>query len=80
MGWSVNRPTGLTFHRPGLSTRGYTLLTPHGDACAYLIDLQGRVVHRWKFTHIKPGLRTAARQRQPVDDRLGREPGDAAAR
>jgi len=55
MGWSVNRPTGLTFHRPGLSTRGYTLLTPHGDACAYLIDLEGAVVHRWKFTHIKPG-------------------------
>jgi hypothetical protein len=55
MGWSVNRPTGLTFHRPGLSTRGYTLLTPHGDTCAYLIDLEGRVVHRWKFTHITPG-------------------------
>lgn len=55
MGWSVNRATGLTFHRPGLSTKGYTLLTPHGDTCAYLIDLEGRVVHRWKFTHIKPG-------------------------
>jgi hypothetical protein len=55
MGWSVNRPTGLTFHRPGLSTRGYTLLTPHGDASTYLIDLHGRVVHRWTFTHIKPG-------------------------
>jgi outer membrane protein assembly factor BamB len=55
MGWSVNRPTGLTFHRPGLSTKGYTLLTPHGDSCAYLIDMAGRVVHRWAFTHIKPG-------------------------
>ncbi len=55
MGWSVNRPTGLTFHRPGLSTKGYTLLTPHGDASTYLIDLDGRVVHRWTFTHIKPG-------------------------
>ena len=55
MGWSVNRPTGLTYHRPSLSTRGYTLLTPHGDTCTYLIDLEGRVVHRWKFTHIKPG-------------------------
>ena len=55
MGWSVNRATGLTFHRPGLSTRGYTLLTPHGDTCTYLIDLLGQVVHRWKFTHIKPG-------------------------
>ena len=55
MGWSVNRATGLTFHRPGRSTKGYTLLTPHGDSSAYLIDLEGRVVHRWTFTHIKPG-------------------------
>jgi outer membrane protein assembly factor BamB len=55
MGWSVNRTTGLTWHRPGLSTKGYTLLTPHGDTCAYLIDMQGQVVHRWKFAHIKPG-------------------------
>lgn len=55
MGWSVSRPTGLTFHRPDRSTKGYTLLTPHGDSCAYLIDIDGRVVHRWTFTHIKPG-------------------------
>lgn len=55
MGWSINRPTGLTFHRPGLSTKGYTLLTPHGDASTYLIDIDGRVVHRWVFHHIKPG-------------------------
>src|SRR6266571_416967 len=55
MGWSVNRPTGLTFHRSGLSTKGYTLLTPHGDVSAYLIDMDGRVVHRWVFEHIKPG-------------------------
>ena len=55
MGWSVNRPTGLTFHRPGLSTKGYTLLTPHGDTATYLIDMDGRVVHRWVFSHIKPG-------------------------
>jgi hypothetical protein len=55
MGWSINRPTGLTFHRPGLSTKGYTLLTPHADTCTYLIDMAGRVVHRWKFTHVEPG-------------------------
>src|SRR5262249_36280370 len=55
VGWSINRPTGLTFHRPGLSTKGYTLLTPHGDTCCYLIDIAGCVVHRWKFSHILPG-------------------------
>jgi len=55
MGWSISRPTGLTFHKPGLSTKGYTLLTPHGDQSTYLIDMQGRVVHRWVFNHIRPG-------------------------
>lgn len=55
MGWSINRPTGLTFHRSGHSTKGFTLVTPHGDSCCYLIDMAGRVVHRWTFVHIKPG-------------------------
>ncbi|MFP6808339.1 MAG: aryl-sulfate sulfotransferase [Pseudomonadales bacterium] len=55
MGWSISRPTGLTYHRPDLSTKGYTLLTPHGDQSTYLIDMQGRVVHRWTFDHIHPG-------------------------
>ena len=70
MGWSVNRPTGLTFHRPGLSTKGYTLLTPHGDACAYLIDMDGRVVHRWRFAAHPAGVRPPARERPPAHDRL----------
>ena len=55
MGWSYVRPTGLTYHQPTLSTKGYTLFTPHGDSHCYLIDMAGRVVHRWQFTHIHPG-------------------------
>ncbi len=55
MGWSINRPTGLTWHMSNLSTKGYTLLTPHGDDTCYLIDMAGRVVHTWAFSHIKPG-------------------------
>jgi len=55
MGWSINQATGLTFHKPSQSTKGYTLLTPHGDQSTYLIDMEGRVVHRWHFTHIHPG-------------------------
>ncbi len=55
MGWSINRPTGLTFHRPALSTKGYTLFTPHGGDAAFLIDIQGRIVQQWKFEHIRPG-------------------------
>ena len=45
MGWSVNRPTGFTYHRTGLSTKGYTLFTPHGDHKTYLIGMDGQIVH-----------------------------------
>ena len=55
MGWSVNRPTGLTWNRPDLTTKGYTLVTPSSDQAAYLIDMDGRVVHSWTFSTIKPG-------------------------
>ena len=55
MGWSVNRPTGLTFHRTGRSTKGYTLITPGQDNAAYLLDIDGRIVHRWVFHSIDPG-------------------------
>ena len=55
MGWSVNRPTGLTWNRPDLTTKGYTLITPSSDQAAYLIDMEGRVVHTWTFSTIKPG-------------------------
>jgi len=55
VGWSVNRATGLTFHRPDLSTKGYTLLTPSSDKSAFLIDMEGRIVHRWTFDTINPG-------------------------
>ncbi|MCP5026522.1 MAG: PQQ-binding-like beta-propeller repeat protein [Actinomycetia bacterium] len=45
----------MTFHRPSRSTKGYTLLTPSHDRSAYLIDAEGRVVHRWTFDTIEPG-------------------------
>ena len=54
MGWSVNRPTGLTHHLPQRSTKGYTLLTPHGGDSTYLIDMDGRIVHRWRLTDVRP--------------------------
>jgi len=55
MGWSVNRPTGLTWNQPELSTKGYTLVTPSSDQTAYLLDMDGRVVHTWTFETINPG-------------------------
>ncbi len=55
MGWSINRLTGLTFHRPEVSTKGYTLVTPHAGNSCYLIDMDGCIVHEWKFHSIRPG-------------------------
>jgi hypothetical protein len=54
MGWSLSRPPGLTTHNPAYSFKGYTLLTPIGGDSVYLIDLQGAVVHRWRFTDALP--------------------------
>lgn len=55
MGWSINRATGLTHHDPDQSTHGYTLVTPGNGRHAYLIDIDGRIVHRWAFETIDPG-------------------------
>lgn len=54
MGWSVNRPTGLTHHLPQRSTKGYTLIIPGGGDSIYLIDMAGRIVHRWRVTDARP--------------------------
>ena len=59
MGWSPFRPTGLTHHDPGLSFKGYTLLAPIGGDSALLLDMDGRIVHRWRvpgFTVFCPKL------------------------
>src|SRR5262245_61379195 len=53
MGWSTRRATGLTLHEPSRSFKGYTLLAPLAGDAAYLLDIDGRVVHRWRL----PGFR-----------------------
>ena len=55
MGWSPYRTTGLTHHDRAQSFKGYTLATPTGGDSAYLLDMDGRIVHRWRFTAIRPG-------------------------
>ena len=55
MGWSSFRATGLTGHDPARSTDGYTLITPTGGDCSYLIDVEGRIVHRWRYETVVPG-------------------------
>jgi hypothetical protein len=54
MAWSEFRPTGLTYKDP-LYTGGYTLVTPIGGDSTYLIDEDGRIVHRWSTRGFQPG-------------------------
>ena len=49
MGWPIHRPTGLTHHNPARSSKGYTLVCGTNSNDAVLIDMQGRVVHRWRI-------------------------------
>ena len=54
MGWSVARKTGLTYHRPQLSVKGFTIVSPLAGDSSYLIDMGGRIVHRWRFEGVTP--------------------------
>ena len=48
MGWSLHRATGLTFHSPAQSFKGYTLVTPIAADYSVLLDMSGQVVQRWR--------------------------------
>ena len=51
MGWSTHHPVGLIHYSPQHSYRGYTLFATHrGSYHANLIDMEGRVCHRWHST------------------------------
>lgn len=56
MGWSAYRKTGLTYHNPNKSFKGFTLVSPPGTDSALLIDMEGRVVKRWHFPDFRPGF------------------------
>lgn len=48
MGWSTHHPIGLIYYAPQHTYRGYTLTTNvRGGGYANLIDMEGRVCHRW---------------------------------
>jgi hypothetical protein len=55
MGWSPFRKTGLTYHQPAQSYKGYTLITPSGGDASFLLDMDGRIVHTWRYRDIRPG-------------------------
>ena len=47
MARSEHHPNGLIHYNPALSYRGYSLFTADKDK-AFLIDMQGRIVHQWQ--------------------------------
>lgn len=54
MGWSTAQRFGLTHHRPQRSFKGYTLVVPLSGDSVFLVDLDGRFVHRWQFNGFSP--------------------------
>jgi hypothetical protein len=53
VGWSAFRKTGLTYHKPAASVKGYTLVTPLSGNASYLLDMAGRVVHAWRYPQLR---------------------------
>ncbi|MBI3016252.1 MAG: hypothetical protein HYY65_14580, partial [Candidatus Tectomicrobia bacterium] len=65
-GWPSVYPTGTTIHNPEKAFNGYTLIAPldagkptdefyANPGTAYLLDMNGNVVHQWKLP-FPPGL------------------------
>ena len=48
MGWSKHHKNGLIYYSPQKCSQGYTLVTPTGGNFVNLIDMEGRVCHRWQ--------------------------------
>ena len=61
MGWSQFRNVGLTHHEPLKSVKGYTLVAPLSGDSAYLVNMDGLVVQRWR----SEGFRVFKAQLQP---------------
>ena len=49
MGWSIHHPVGLIHHSPMYSYKGYTLVSTNGGKFAALLDMEGRICHRWEY-------------------------------
>ena len=47
MGWSAYHAKGLIHYSPHHTYRGYTLVTNLGGNQSVLIDMEGRICHRW---------------------------------
>ncbi|MCH7787740.1 MAG: oligosaccharide flippase family protein, partial [Chloroflexi bacterium] len=73
MGWSIHHPIGLIYYAPQHCYLGYTLVTTTGGDHATLIDMEGRICHRWYFSegiqhaYLLPNGNLLARMRPSKD-------------
>ena len=73
MGWSQHHPVGLIYSAPQHCFRGYTLTTNNRGQSAHLIDLEGRVCHRWQsdqgigYAYLLPSGNLLLRTSPPED-------------
>ena len=78
MGWSTHHPVGLIYYAPQHSYRGYTLTTNNRGLHANLIDMEGRICHRWQsdegigYAYLLPNGHLLLRT-NPPDDAGGAE-------
>ena len=56
MGWSLHHPNGLIYYASQSCYRGYTLFSNLRGHDANLIDMEGRICHRW---HSRQGINYA---------------------
>ena len=72
MGWS-QRPTGLSRYQPANAYRGYTLFTTLMGNHTNLVDMEGRICHRWhsaegiNYAYLLPNGNLLARTGPPKD-------------
>ena len=78
MGWSTHHAVGLIYYAPQHCYRGYTLITNNRGFHATLIDMEGRVCHRWHsdegigYAYLLPNGHLLLRT-NPPDDAGGAE-------
>ena len=85
MGWSIHHPTRLIHSTPELSYEGYTLIATNYGFHASLIDMEGRVCHRWEspagisYCYLLPNGNLLSRSHPPKGLEVGNLGGSAAS-
>ncbi|HJO82516.1 MAG: hypothetical protein QGG34_10225 [SAR202 cluster bacterium] len=84
MGWSKHHKFGLIHKTPAATYRGYTILTVSVGDQAMLVDMDGRVCHRWQYdggisyARVLPGGNLLLRAKATGDDEMVRGLGGSA--